>query len=313
MLIRQAAFENKSLPCLKGALHCHSTRSDGDSSAEAVVTRFCRDGYDFIALTDHFVYNRENPVPDLPITVIPAAEGGCYLDGVKKGFRAYHTVFLGRDDETNLFAQGEKIPTAQELSPSGLVTSAADYQPYLDMIREKGNVYFYCHPEWSSTPARYFEDMKGNFAMEIRNTDCVYSNGMDANCPCWDELLGQGKRIFGVAVDDIHRLDMPDRSWVMVSAENNVSAIIDALEAGAFYSSYGPCIHDFYVEDDVAHVTCDCAAAVEFISDCHATEIIKNPAGTTTAECRLYGDFDYVRACVVDFYGRRAWTNPIFL
>jgi len=314
MIIRQAAFENMtSQRHLKGALHCHTTRSDGDSSPEAVVSRYCHDGFDFIALTDHFVYNRKSPVPHLPITVIPAAEGGCDLNGIEKGFRAYHTVFLGRDDDSNGFAQDERIPRAQELSPTGKITCAEDYQPYLDMIREKGNIHFYCHPEWSSTPTRYFEDMKGNFALEIRNTDCVLECKMDENCPCWDELLGQGKRIYGVAVDDIHRLAMPDRSWVMVNSENNVPAILDALESGAFYSSYGPRIYDFYVEDDMACIKCDTVSSVELISDRHATRLARDARGIDYAEFKLYDDYSYVRICITDLYGRRAWTNPLFI
>jgi len=315
MIIRQAAFEpfKENERHLKGALHCHSSRSDGDSSAEAVVTRYCRDGFDFIALTDHFRYNRESPVPELPITVIPAAEGGGDLAGVEKGFRTYHTVMLGKNDSTNGFAQGERIPTGDKYSPTGKVTCAEDYQPYLDMIHEKGNITFYCHPEWSSTPTRYFENMKGNFAIEIRNTDCVHSCDMDKNCPCWDELLGMGQRIYGVAVDDIHRLDMADRSWVMVRAENNVSSIVDALAAGAFYSSYGPSIYDFYVEDGKAHIVCDTASKIEFLADRHPTYVIHSAEGITSAERELRGDYSYIRACVVDSYGRRAWTNPIFL
>lgn len=315
MIIRQAAFEpfKENERHLKGALHCHSTRSDGDSPAEEVVTRYHRDGFDFIALTDHFVYNRESPVPELPITVIPAAEGGCGIDGVEKGFRTYHTVLLGKNDSSNGFAQGESIPSGQDLSPSGKVTCAEDYQHYLDMIHEKGNITFYCHPEWSSTPTRYFENMKGNFAVEIRNTDCVHSCDMDKNCPCWDELLGQGQRIYGVAVDDIHWLNMPDRSWVTVRAENTVSSIIDALAAGAFYSSYGPSVYDFYVEDGTAHVVCDPSLKVEFIADRHPTEIVSNTNGLTHASYELGGEYSYIRACVVDANGRRAWTNPIFL
>ncbi len=315
MIIRQAAFENMNgKRHLKGALHCHSSRSDGDSSAEEVVSRYYRDGFDFIALTDHFRYNRESPVPHLPITVIPAAEGGADInDGLGHGFRCYHTVLLGKNDETNGFAQGERIPTGNDLSPTGKITCAEDYQPYLDMIHEKGNITFYCHPEWSSTPARLFENMKGDFAMEIRNTDCVHSCNMDRDCPYWDEVLGQGKRLWGVAVDDIHRLNMADRSWVMVGADNNVSDIVDALASGAFYSSFGPSIYDFYVEDGKAHIVCDTVNRIEFMADRHPTSVFRDPNGVTEAEFGLNDSYFYIRACVTDSYGRSAWTNPIFL
>ena len=72
----------------------------------------------------------------------------------------------------------------------------------MDVMHEKGNLTFYCHPQWSSTPARYFEKMKGNFAMEIWNSGCAMDNYMDTDAAYWDEILGQGICIYGVATDD---------------------------------------------------------------------------------------------------------------
>ena len=48
----------------------------------------------------------------------------------------------------------------------------------------------------------------------------------------------------------------------MVNSKNNVSAILNALERGAFYSSCGPELHDFYVENGKAHVVCSPAAEI---------------------------------------------------
>ncbi|MDP1620329.1 MAG: PHP domain-containing protein, partial [bacterium] len=39
----------------RGNLHTHSTRSDGVLAPEEVCRRYKAEGYDFIALTDHFV------------------------------------------------------------------------------------------------------------------------------------------------------------------------------------------------------------------------------------------------------------------
>ena len=56
MLIHQAAFEGGG-PLLKGNLHCHTTRSDAISSPETVMRQYAAMGYDFLALTDHRIYN----------------------------------------------------------------------------------------------------------------------------------------------------------------------------------------------------------------------------------------------------------------
>ena len=56
---RQAAFENPRRS-LKGALHCHTTRSDGRGTPAEVIAKHAAHGYDFMALTDHRFYNYAN-------------------------------------------------------------------------------------------------------------------------------------------------------------------------------------------------------------------------------------------------------------
>ena len=49
---------------LKGNLHTHSTRSDGAKSPEQVCDLYKDAGYDFLALTDHFLERYGFPVVD---------------------------------------------------------------------------------------------------------------------------------------------------------------------------------------------------------------------------------------------------------
>ncbi len=48
----------------KGNLHTHSTRSDGALEPEAVVAAYREHGYDFLALTDHFLAPYDFPITD---------------------------------------------------------------------------------------------------------------------------------------------------------------------------------------------------------------------------------------------------------
>lgn len=48
----------------KGNLHTHSSRSDGALEPEAVVAAYREHGYDFIALTDHFLAPYDFPITD---------------------------------------------------------------------------------------------------------------------------------------------------------------------------------------------------------------------------------------------------------
>lgn len=307
---QQQAFWGKE-KMLKGGLHCHTTRSDGLCTPEEVIRFHYQKGYDFLALTDHRIYNFKNFAPEVPITIIPGMEfDNTFERG--KGFRCFHTVCIGSTQENgNGYTQDELLET-------GNAKNQEEYQSYLDDIHAKGNLTIYCHPEWSSTPTHYFEKQKGNFAMEIWNSGCAMSYDMDTDAAYWDEILGKGKVIYGVATDDGHAMSHHCNGWVMVRAENNVNAILDALKNGAFYSSCGPEIYNFYVEDDKAIVDCSSAAKVRFHSDMHPTRIVKSADGMLThAELDLNsyrtGGYKYIRATVIDNKGKYAWTNPIFL
>ncbi len=305
-MIRQTAFENTGR-MLKGGLHCHTTRSDGQGTPEEVITLHAENGYDFLALTDHRIYNRTNYAPETGVLIIPGMEFDASFD-TDIGFRCFHTVCLGPDDETNGFSEGERLN-------SGIVKDQFDFQKYLDRIHAKNNITFYCHPEWSSTPARYFDKLQGEFGMEVWNTGCVMECDMDCNAPYWDEMLGLGHRIWGIATDDGHSMHQHCGGWVMVNAEKNVKSVLRALLEGSFYSSCGPVIKDFYEDNGTVHIETEPCKKIMFHSDRHPNRIIGARDGglLTHAELDLRNNYKYIRTSVVDEQGRRAWTNPIFL
>ena len=309
-MIQQYAFVGKN-KMLKGGLHCHTTRSDGKGTPEEVIRYHYQNGYDFLAITDHRKYNYENYAPEIPITIIPGMEFDALIEA-GKGFRCFHTVCIGpAKKDGNGYDQDQYLDSVKVENQEG-------YQSYLDDIHNKGNLTIYCHPEWSGTPARFFEKLQGDFAMEIWNSGCAIGCDMDKDAAYWDEILGQGKVIYGVATDDGHGMEEHCKGWVMVRAENNINAILEALRCGAYYSSCGPEIYNFYVEDGKAVVECSPVAKIRFHCDKHPTKIKKSDEGTLTyAELDLsggwQGGYKYIRATVIDKEGRCAWTNPIFL
>ena len=306
MRIRQQAFTGTQR-LLKGGLHCHTTRSDGKGTPEEVIRLHARNGYDFLALTDHRVYNYENFAPETGITILPGME----MDrGLSDGEAlCFHTVCLGpRREDGNPFAQDERFD-------SGKVRNQFEYQSVLDWLHGAGQLTVYCHPEWSCTPVRLWDRLHGNFAMELWNTGCAVEDDLDTdNGQMWDDLLVRGAVIYGVAVDDGHAMDQHCLGWVRVNAINEVNAILDALQAGAFYASCGPEICDFYVEDGKAVVECSPCAFIQLKTGVRPTRIVRDAGGLVTrAELELQEGDRYVRATMVDEAGRRAWTNPIFL
>lgn len=304
-MIRHSAFEGKR-PLLKGALHCHTTRSDGVGSPEEVIRLHAENGYQFMALTDHRIYNYTHFAPEIPMTILPGIEVDANYP--EKGVHCYHVVALGPAKE-----DGNGLEQDQRFQ-SGVVHSQEEMQPVLDMLHDNGNITIYCHPEWSNTPAREFENLIGNFAMEIWNSGGVMDNDMDTNAAYWDELLVNGKRLYGVATDDGHAMNQHCKGWVMVNADNDINSILAGLQAGAFYSSCGPEIYDFYIDNGVAHIECSPCRAVWFRYGRYPNQqVLGGEAGLTSATFEVPSYFEYLRVILMDEQGRRAWTNPIFL
>ena len=289
---------------LKGALHCHTTRSDGQGEPGDVIRLHKQNGYDFMALTDHRRYNYENFAPETDMLIVPGME----LDGNLPGGRVhcFHEVCIGPSRENgNGYAQDQRFETVRMNEPT-------EFQPTLDGLHANNNMTLYCHPQWSGTPTREFEQLRGNFAMEIWNTGCVMENDQDQDAAYWDEILYGGGRLWGVATDDGHSMDQHCRGWVMVNAKRDLDAILAALKDGAFYSSTGPEIYDFRIEDGMAVVDCSPCSLIAF-HELRTPLRCTRGEGVTSGRTKVIPGMKYVRATVMDAQGRRAWTNPIFL
>ena len=73
-------------------------------------------------------------------------------------------------------------------------------------------------------------------------------------------------------------------------------------------------IYDFYVEDGQAHIKCSAVKEIRFIHMRVPYHLHAAPYGEVITEASdAVRTSDYIRAVVVDTFGRRAWTNPIFL
>lgn len=308
MITRQAAF-GSDLPVLRGCLHSHTTRSDGMREPAELLRAFAAKGYDFAAITDHDRYNYTNYAPETGILVVPGmeTEGNITVKEGVKSVHTFHQVGLGRPYQKGLsFEQDEHFPYAQ-------VTDQSEFTPRVQELQRRGNLTFYCHPQWSGTPVREFELIPGNFALEIWNSGCAVDNDMDTNNTLyWDELLCRGKRIYAVATDDCHKPGHEGLGWVMVRAEKTLDGVLDALQNGAFYASCGPEIHDFYVEDGVARVTCSPCQSITLRFERWPSHHVRGE-GIRETQSSLPQGAGYVRAECVDVQGRRAWSNPIFL
>lgn len=309
MRIQQAAFK-KGKPFLKGALHCHTTRSDGQSTPEEAVRLHYENGYQFMAITDHDMINHVNPCPEIPMTMLSGMEREMDMAGPAHDRPlSLHVVGVGVPGDARTPAQDTRLP---HYPPSDC---ADDAQGMIDEMHSFGMITHYCHPEWSGTPYQEFKNLRGNYAMEVWNSGCAMELGLDTNAAGWDEALADGNPLWGVAVDDGHAPQNHCRGWVMVSADNNAESILEALQNGEFYASCGPEIYDLYMEGHTVHIKCSPVKTIQFRTlHCPLKMFTAQPGEQLTeVEWTIPDVLRYVRLVLTDDQGRRAWSNPFIL
>lgn len=297
----------------KGNLHLHSTNSDGRKTPEEVIQIYQDHGYQFVSFTEHEYYTHNSGLSTKDFLILPGVEFAC---DKPDPYRIYHLLGIGRHAaekaaySDNGFADGQRFSVKKW---QGLET----IQSTLDEIHAANNLAVFNHPKWSRLELDDFIDLHGFFAMEIYNHGCEVESHTGLSVDYWDSLLRRGRKVWGIATDDSHFI-MKDYcgGWVMVNApELTIEAITAALEAGNFYSSCGPEVYDFTVENGIVRIDCSDVREIHFVTyESFGRSIFaEDGKSLRSGQFQLSGSELYVRAEIVDHSGRTAWTNPIFL
>lgn len=286
----------------KGNIHTHTLESDGDSTPEEVVRWYAGHGYDFLVLTDH---DKVTTLDRAPLILIPGEEITDRL-----GKTPLHVNALGVE---------------KAIRPQGGGSVVEILQRDIDAVREAGGLAVVNHPNfgWAFGSGELLK-LKGLMLLEIASGHpFVNMQGPPSVEQMWDDLLTNGRRVWGVAVDDSHHLkrpwdtDMapPGKAWIAVrGAQRDARSILSAIEAGDFYASTGVEIAEYSVTKNVMTVSIktknQARYRTEFIGPKGRLlyESQENPAAFT-----LSGKEGYVRARVTDSNGRIAWLQPYFV
>ncbi len=293
----------------RGNLHTHSTRSDGILKPEEVCRRYRAEGYDFIALTDHFVGLYDYPVTDTTgfrgegFTTILGAE---LHSGAQENGALWHILAVGLPAD---FAP----PNAPHFRPvPGMETG-----PQIAARAVAAGAFVaIAHPQWSGLTVADARSLAAAHAVEIYNHGCAMGCDRPDGAGIADALLTEGRRLTLIATDDAH-FHEPDHfgGWVMVKAEENTpEALLAALKAGAFYSTQGPELRDVRIEGGRIVVECSAARGIVFLGAPQDATSVQG-ASLTRAEIPVnrFADSPFVRVSVIDAAGKRAWSNPLWL
>lgn len=284
----------------RGNIHGHSNASDGALPVAEVCARYKAKGYDFIAVTDHFMAKYHFPMTD----------SRSYRDA---GF----TTIIGAELHAPANSRGE----IWHILALGLPLDFAplsDGENGVDLARrayEAGAFIAIPHPHWSNLT---LDDVK---ALDFSHAMEVYNHTSDVNCDRGDGLVLfdaaaiQGLRFTAIATDDSHfRAEDAFGGWVMVKAEENTpEAVLAALKAGHCYASQGPEIHDIRREGNELVIETSPVKSVVMIGPQAGST---RTHGEAMMKCRLPLDLflgDWCRVAVTDAQGKRAWTSVLDL
>ncbi|WP_054303270.1 CehA/McbA family metallohydrolase [Gemmobacter sp. LW-1] len=291
----------------RGNLHTHSNLSDGALPPEEVCRRYRAEGYDFMALTDHFVGCFGYPVAD---TVPFRAEGFTTLIGAE-----LHSGPMSNGELWHILAVGLPPDFAPGNAPDFRVQPGMETGPEIAARAVAAGAFVaIAHPQWSGLTLADARSLTAAHAVEVYNHGCAMGCDRPDGFAIADLLLTEGRDLSLIATDDAH-FSEPDHfgGWVMVKAtENTPEALLAALKSGQFYSSQGPELRDVVVEGN--RVIVESSAVVSVIVQGAGTGAkAVHGQSMTRAEVPLerLGASHWLRVTVIDAAGRRAWSNPV--
>lgn len=294
----------------RGNLHSHSTRSDGVLSPEEVCARYIAEGYDFLALTDHFVGLWGYPIVDtVPMrtrgfTTILGAE---LHSGAMANGEVWHLLAVGLPADFAPSDSPDFTPREGQETAAGLAARAVAAGAFVAIA----------HPQWSGLTLADARGVAAAHAVEVYNHGCAIGCDRPDGMAIADLLLAEGRALSLIATDDAHFTE-PDHfgGWVMVKAEANTpEALLAALKAGAFYSTQGPELRNVRLTATAVEV--ECSAAVTVIVQGAGTAAVavhgRSMTRASIALSRFRRTSPYLRVTVIDAAGKRAWSNPVVL
>lgn len=315
----------------KANLHCHSVYSDGKYSPEEIKERYKNRGYSIVAYTDHDILiphaelcdeeflalnGFEVEITDTEPEDSPACQKKnchiCYValspDNLIQPMWHRSKYQFG-----NAIKHRDEVKFDAALPDYERVYSGEKISEMMQIGRDKGFYVTYNHPTWSLADYQDYMSFNNMNAMEIVNYECCELGYPEHNERVYDDMLRGGKRIYCIATDDNHSSFFG--GFTVVKAQRlEYKTITDALVAGNFYASEGPEINNLWYEDGKVHIECSEAREIYIVKAVRRNTHVKaEDSPVREAVFNITPEDIYFRLVVVDYEGKKAYTNAYFV
>lgn len=298
----------------KANTHTHTTNSDGDSSPAIVVGLYRNKGYNILAITDHgYVTN---------CTTLTNLSGNFICVSSEEWTSTKHVVRINVNSTYN--------------------NNIANIQNAVNAAYNSSGFAIVAHPNWTSTiwTLNDLTSLQNYTAMEIYNKVIERLSPDPYSVQKWDDVLKTGKKVFGVAADDMHQVnvDLGYGFTKVYMPEFTLQAYVNSMKSGYFYASQGPnmdsepfslvCdeLNSYHMGESA---NCSTVRINATISATNSSFIMKNISfikdgieisfrNCSSQNCSFsysenVSSSGYYRLQATDSNNRRIWSNPIWV
>lgn len=277
----------------KGNIHIHSKASDGGKIFTELAELYASAKYDFLFRTDHWVASDVSSDRNVyPLLWIDGIE----LDGTDNTGQLFHILCLGKIE--GLYQRQDLHLALQLVEKQNLITILA-------------------HPFWCGNSLE--DTLKWHFdGIEVYNHVCNWLNGKENGLVHWNAALIHNHNILAFAVDDAHlTVQHPgwNGGWIMVNAHECTSTtILNNIRTGNFYSSSGPEIYSLSFDGEKLYVEMSPVRFARLVGPrSYGMRTGEYDTFIENASFLLPAGQSYLYLELEDQYGRRAWTNTLFI
>lgn len=310
----------------KGNLHSHTTNSDGNYTPKEAVDQFKKQGYSFLCISDHNLYtDYRDEFNEEKFIILPGVEAAAVLfDDKDRCIKVHHmNGILGTSTmQKKAFTHYDHMDTVGPFVYYEKWDGAKAASLMINELHSRGCFVTYNHPIWSRVDLQEFVSAQDFEILEIFNYNTQNESETGYDTTYWDVMLRKGRHILADASDDNHndgKFDDTFGGYIVVKANALThDDIIEAILSGNYYSSSGPQIFSWGIKDQKAYITCTASERISLIADGYVgagvTYVAKSEDNLLQeAEFSLTGNETYIRAECRDLFGKKAWTNPIYI